>query len=466
MNAPFRVRVSIVGAAIFGCVHSAHAQQPTGVTVPARPTKLAIAKLTVPELSRFTLPNGLRVLMASDPRAPLFEARLVIGSGWRAETSGEPGTSLLVRESVMGGTSGVSANRLDSLGVLFAAATAGTDAEGLTTSFRMSGPSPSLESALALLSAVVRQPDMSPAEINRQRQRFIESRRRRLDNPFTLVSEHALALLRTPSFRSNAAPSDSALSLRTPEEIGRFHSANYVPQNAILVIIAPQSVDEVRRITSLHLGRWESRPGVRRAESRVNLPATSKVETLLRPGSTQGTIAVGTQLGGQESPDYAATLLLRLLILRRLNEELRVARGWTYGVDAGGVQAAFATTFVIRASVKPGRTGDALSIIKSELARLAAKPPDSAEVNLAMRIVSAALARPSESREVAAERIATAETLGLRRDYWPALQRAFAGLHGTNLQSAARRYFTPGAMSVVVLGDSSVLRSVAPVISR
>jgi zinc protease len=192
------------------------------------------------------------------------------------------------------------------------------------------------------------------------------------------------------------------------------------------------------------------------------------VETLLRPGSTQGTIAVGTQLGGQESPDYAAVMLLRLLIIRRLNEELRVERGWTYSVsaDAGLVQGAFTGTFVIRTSVKPDRTGDALSIIKSELARLAANPPDSAKADLAMRIVSAALARASESREVVAERIATAETLGLRRDYWSAFQRAFTSLYGTNLQSVARRYFTLGAMSVVVLGDSSVLRSVAPVISR
>jgi predicted Zn-dependent peptidase len=287
MNAHFRVRVSIVGAATFGCVHSALAQQPTGVTVPPRPTKLAIAKLIVPEPSRFRLPNGLLVLMVSDPRAPLFEARLVIGSGWRAETSGEPGTSLLVRESVTGGNgglpSGVSANRLDSLGVLFAAATAGTDAEGLTTGFRMSGPSPSLEPALALLSAAVRQPDMSPSEINRQRQRFIESRRRRLDDPITLVSEHALRLLRTPSLRSNAAPSDSTLSLRTAEQVRRFHSANYVPQSAILVIVAPQSVDEVRRIASLHFGRWEGRPAVRRVESRVKLPATREVETYCDP---------------------------------------------------------------------------------------------------------------------------------------------------------------------------------------
>ena len=468
MNAHFRVRVSIVGAAIFGCVHSALAQQPAGVTVPPRPTKMAIAKLIVPELSRFRLPNGLRVLMASDPRAPLFEARLVIGSGWRAETSGEAGASLLVRESVTAGTSGVSANRLDSLGVLFAAATAGTDDEGLTTGFRMSGPSPSLEPALALLSAAVRQPDMSPSELDRHRQRFIESRRRRLYDPLTLASEHALRLLRSPSLRSNAAPSDSALSLRTPEQVRRFHSANYVPRNAILVIVAPQSVDEVRRIASLQFGRWEGRPAIGRAESRmVKLPATREVETLLRPGSTQGTIAVGTQLVGQESPDYPAVLLLRLLILRRLNEELSVARGWAYGVGTAGAPGTTPTgQFVIRTSVKPGRTGDALSIIKSEMARLAANPPDSAEADLATRIASAALARASESREVVAERIATAETLGLRRDYWPALQRAFTTLDGTNLQSVARRYFTPGAMSVVVLGDSSVLRSIAPVVGR
>jgi len=428
---------------------------------------MAIAKLIVPELSRFRLPNGLRVLMASDPRAPLFEARLVIESGWRAETSGEAGASLLVRESVTGGTSGVNANRLDSLGVLFAAATAGTDDEGLTTGFRMSGPSPSLEPALALLSAAVRQPDMSPSELDRHRQRFIESRRRRLYDPLTLASEHALRLMRTPSLRSNAAPSDSELSLRTPEEVRRFHSANYVPQNTILVIVAPQSVDEVRRIATLHFGKWERRPALQRVESSVKVPATREVETLLRPGSTQGTIAVGTQLGGQESPDYPAVLLLRLLILRRLNEELRVARGWTYFVGTAGAPGTTPTgEFVIRTSVKPGRTGDALSIIKLELARLAANPPDSAETDLAVRIASAALARASESREVVAERIATAETLGLRRDYWPALQQAFTNLHGTNLQSVARRYFTPGPMSVVVLGDSSVLRSVAPVISR
>ena len=76
------------------------------------------------------------------------------------------------------------------------------------------------------------------------------------------------------------------------------------------------------------------------------------------------------------------------------------------------------------------------------------------------------VARASESREVVADRIATAQTLGLRRDYWSGLQRTFTTLNGTDLQSVARRYFRPSAMSVVVLGDSSVLRSVAPVIDR
>jgi zinc protease len=329
----------------------------------------------------------------------------------------------------------------------------------------MSGPSPNLESALALLSAAVRQPDMSPSEINRQRQRFIESRRRSLADPLPLASEHALRLLRTPSLRSNAAPSDSTLSSRTPEQVRQFHSANYVPQNAILVIIAPQSLDEVRGIASVQFGSWDGRPAVRRVESKFKPPASAEVETLLRPGSTQGTIAVGIELGGQESPDYAAVLLLRLLTLRRLNEAL-AATGWTYGVGTGVIQGAPTAPFVIRTSVTPGRTGDALAIIKSELARLAANPPDSAQADLAVRIASGALARASESREVVAERLATAEMLGLRRDYWPALQRAFAGLRGSDLQSVARRYFKPSAMSVVVLGDSSVLRSVAPVISR
>src|SRR5256885_16621208 len=99
----------------------------------------------------------------------------------------------------------------------------------------------------------------------------------------------------TTLFRSNAAPSDSALSSRTPEQVRRFHDANYVPQNTILVIVAPQSVDEVRRIASLHFGTWEGRPPTAPVESPVKRPATREVETLLRPGSTQGTISVGIQ---------------------------------------------------------------------------------------------------------------------------------------------------------------------------
>ena len=170
-------------------------------------------------------------------------------------------------------------------------------------------------------------------------------------------------------------------------------------------------------------------------------------------------------MGRQESPDFPAGLLLRLLTLRRLNEALAV-KGWTYGVGGAGAPGAPTGEFVFRTSITPGRTGDALSIVKSELARLAANAPDSAEMDLATRIASAGLARASESREVVADRIATAETLGLRRDYWSGLQRTFTTLNGTDLQSVARRYFRPSAMSVVVLGDSSVLRSVAPVIDR
>jgi zinc protease len=464
MSAHVRIRVSMVAAAAIGCVHSACAQQPIGVTAPPRPTKFAIPAVTDLQPSRFRLPNGLRVLVVNDTRAPLFETRLVIGSGWRAETSSEPGTSVLVRESVTGGAMGVSANRLDSLGILFAATASGTDAEGLTTGFRMSGPSPSLEPALALLSAAVRQPDMSASALDRRRQRFIERRRRLLYDPLTLATEHARRLLRPPSWRSNAAPSDSALSSRTPEQVRRFHDANYVPQNTILVIVAPQSVDEVRRIASVQFGTWEGGPRTARVASTVRPPATGHLETVLRPGSTQGTISVGIQMGEQESRAFRAGLLLRLVTLRRLNEELAV-KGWTYNVSGVGAPGVPMGDFVFRTSITPGRTGEALSTITSELARLAANPPDSAEIDLALRIVSAGLARASESRDIVADRLATAEMLGLPRDYWAALQRTFTTLRGTDLQRVAHRAFAPSALTIVVVGDSSVLRSVAPVIS-
>lgn len=434
-----------------------------GVPAPPRPEYPSPAVIWMPESSRLDLPNGLAVIAVHDPRAPIFEARLVVRSGWSAEDAGHPGASLLVRELVRNAYARLrdreAAPALDTEGVSFIAGTR-SDVGGSTTTFRLTGPSPGLIPAVGILGSALRSPDFGASEVESQRAALIDGRRAQAGDVAAFAANRAILLLRAPEQRGRAEPSEADLRQLRVEDARAFHAAHYVPRNSVLVIMGPQSIEELQEITSGAFGPWVDAgtgPSAAAGPSGTTLRAGGGCEFLERPGSAQVSLVLGAVAAGQANADYAGLLLLRWLLMMRLQVEL-AERGWAYNVGVDYNPGSASGEVVIATSVQPGRGRESLSVIRAELERLVANPPDSAEVASAVRMVAGELASfPAERREVLASRIVDAEIGGLGGDFWRRVRERLMAFNGRELQDLARRYFRSDAFSVVGVGDPTEL---------
>ena len=176
-------------------------------------------------------------------------------------------------------------------------------------------------------------------------------------------------------------------------------------------------------------------------------------EGVLRTGSEQTTLAVAAPLGGSSGADYAALLLTRATLLFRLRERLQADK--LPPAEVLQSRVGDRGMLLIRTAVPSGSAGRAVEVIRSELSRLAAAPPDAAELDPFRRLITGARLTASEPQFGVAEFLSTAEVSGDGDAYWKEFQSALEGLSGADLQRIAQRDLGPGALTVVAGGDSA-----------
>lgn len=434
---------------------------------PDRPAPPPPAKFSLPQPQQFTLRNGLRVLVVEDQRAPIFEARVVVRGGWLSEPREAPGVSRLTRDLMRYGTDAMPREAmrrmLDSLGLSYEAGAAPTDAAGLTTTLRLGGLMPEMERGLALLGSLVQRPAFRPGDVAAQKTALVDQMRQNQRDPRSVASARSLALRAGPQLSERANPPENAIERRTAEEVSRFYTAQYRPDNATVVIVAPITADSVRRLAEWHFGGWSG--SARRPVRTVQVPhePSMRFEGVLRPGSEQTTLAVELPLGGASGTDYAALLLTRAALLFRLRERMQAEK--LPSPDVVPARVADRGVLLIRIGVPSSSAGRAVEVIRSELMRLATAPPDAAELEPLRRLIAGARLAASEPQIGMAEFLSTAEVSPRGSAYWREFQAALERLSGADLQRIAQREFRPVALTVVAVGDSAGIQNASEAVA-
>jgi zinc protease len=157
------------------------------------PLSEELRPLELPLFHRFRLDNGLRLLVAENPKLPEVSLRLILEAGAAAEQPELGGVAELTGRLLSEGAAGRSALEmaawLDRLGAAFGASV-GYDVSSLSMHF-LSDVS---DGALDYLRAVVREPAFEEEEVTRVRQERLDEIERHLDEPAVLAD---LRLIRT-----------------------------------------------------------------------------------------------------------------------------------------------------------------------------------------------------------------------------------------------------------------------------
>lgn len=414
-----------------------------------------------PRLAEARLSNGLRLLVAERRGLPLVSARLLLPDlGSLGDPAPKAGLAqlhlqLLGRGAVREGEP----QNADELA--FAAESLGASLEldsgpragslGLTVARQ------NLDAALELLADLALQPLLSPDDLDRVREELLDAREQQLADPAQLA---ALLARRLHWGQSPAG------QLPTPASLGRIQRRDLLelqrrlrPESSCLLLAGDIDLDEALALARQQFGDWRSGSSPLPARPPVQpMPLPARTLLVDWPGAAQAALALAAPHAGAGETEAEARLALAVLgqgYSSRLNQELRIRRGLSYGVSCEAESLPGAGLLLAGLQTRPAQAAEAVALLGAELQRMGQEPVPAPEL-LARR--SALLGEHGRQLETTAglagllARLALDGGVPALLDGWP---EALQAVPAEALQAYAARHWRADAQRRVIVADLS-----------
>jgi zinc protease len=350
------------------------AEKPIVVASEAPPPAPAAGVATVADLvrqvdipyERFTLDNGLRVLVHTDRKAPIVGVTVYYGVGSKNEPKGRTGFAHLFEHLMFGGSENVP--NFDE--PLVAAGSTATN--GSTwfdrTNYVETVPTGALDLALFmeadrmghLLGAVTQE------KLDAQRG-VVQNEKRQGDNqPYGLVEYAEIAALFPPEhpYGHSTIGSMSDLDAASLEDVKTWFRDHYAPNNAVLVLAGDIDAATARAKVEKYFGGIPRGPAVKPVEAPIpTLPA--RKDELMRDRVATTRLYREWVVPGLGTPDNTAldvaAGVLGGLSSSRLDNSLVRQEQVAVSVSAGVQTFAQVSFFTVTVDVKPGVDAETVS---------------------------------------------------------------------------------------------------------
>ncbi len=427
----------------------------------SQPAPGPASAFALPVPQRFTLPNGLTVLLLEQHKLPVVAASLYVLRGSEANPPKLPGLAAFTADMLDEGTASRPALALaDDVAQIGAALGAGSTSDQSAVS--ITALRHHADAAFALLADVALHPAFTPAEIDRLRNERLTTLLQQRDDPRALATRVFNRVIYGPDhpYGYTELGTEASLKALGREELEQFWKAGYVPGNAALVVSGDLTPAELKDLAGRHFGTWSG------AASPVALPAvpagTSRSVVIVdKPGAPQTALRVG-QLGvPRSSADYVPLEVMNTglggLFSSRINMNLREQHGYTYGARSWFSYRRGPGPFIIGASVRADATAPAVREIFKEIERMRATPVSDAELRLARDSFARSLPGLFETTAQSVGSIGEIYVYGLPLDYYGSLPASIDAVSAADVQRVAQQYLAPEKMAVIAVGDRKLI---------
>ena len=378
-------RASLLALALSSVALSpvAQAQQ-----APAPVAELA-AKVDLP-YDRFTLPNGLTVLVHTDRKAPIVAVSVWYAVGSKNEPRGRTGFAHLFEHLMFYGSQ-------HNPGSYFAPLTevGGTDSNGTTwfdrTNYFETVPTGALDRVLMMESDRMGflLPAMTQARVDAQRA-VVQNEKRQGDNqPYGLTQYEQFETLYPAGhpYHHSTIGSMEDLDHASLDDVKTWFHDHYAPNNAIVVLAGDIDLATAKEKMTRWFGAIAPGPKVAPVSAPV-LPLAAPVDKTIHDQVATTRLMRMWAMPGLDNPDYLplqlGATILGGLASSRLADTL--VHGRELAIDAGAQAEVFAQAgqFVVQADVKPGTNAKTVgAALDSEIRRLIDEGPTPDEVQRA-----------------------------------------------------------------------------------
>jgi zinc protease len=414
--------------------------------------------LQVPVPVSFQLANGLTVLLNERPGLPVVAASLVIRTGSGANPADRPGLANFTAAMLDEGTSSRSALQIaDEVAQL--GGNLGTNSTMDWSQITASSLTRTFPDMLALVADVARRPGFPPEEIERQRASRLASLVQQRENASAAAGAvMAAALYGTQHPYGNTdLGSEGSNKAITRDDLHRFWSTHFVPNNAALVVSGRITLAELRPLVQRSFGDWSKGPGG--ASSSLPPPQTTPARVVFvdRPGAPQTQLRVAAIGVSRSTPDYEPLLVMNEslggLFSSRINLNLREQHGYTYGASSQFVFRRSEGPFVVSSGVRTDVTAPAVSEIMKELRRMRDTELTLAELSLAKDSLVRSLPADFETSSRVTTSTASLFIYDLGLDYYTKLPGRLSTVTAADVRRVAEKYIVLDKLIVIAVGD-------------
>ena len=309
------------------------------------------------KFKKFTLENGLRVVLHQDESTPMVTVNVLYDVGSRDEDSEKTGFAHLFEHLMFGGTPKVP--NFDSI-VQKAAGSNNAFTSSDLTNYFITLPAINLEVALALEADRMGGLLFSPESLEVQRKVVIEEfKQRYLNQPYgdVWLELSPMAFKNHPYQWQTIGKNIRHIEEATLNDVKAFFAKHYAPQNAILSIAGNIDLQDSKRLVNKWFGKINGGDPYKRNLTKERLQTQKRVKILDRK-VPQNAIYKAWHIPGRSDDDYYAGKLLSDILghglSSRLHENLVHKERLFTQIGAGLNQTLDPGLFIINGMISEG----------------------------------------------------------------------------------------------------------------
>jgi len=336
-----------------------------------------------PAVADFRLDNGLRVLVAPTEGVPLVSARLSFDAGSSDDPAGKAGIAAMTAALLTQGTKTLTApeiaTQIEQLGASVGAS-AGVDFSNVYAN----APSNAFPATVALMADLVKNPTFASEELERQQAQTLDGLRVALSQP------NAIAGMTVGRVIYGDAPYGATITPQTvpaitPADVAAFHAARYRPSDATLVFSGDITPAAARALAQQAFGDWRPAGAAPAATAApAGQPLAPRIVVINQPGAGQAAVVAAVRGVSRTDADFFPLTVGNTLLgggfSSRLNQEIRIKRGLSYGASSSLGVRADAGLFTASTQTKNETADEVADLILAEIAKLGTETPTAADL--------------------------------------------------------------------------------------
>jgi predicted Zn-dependent peptidase len=436
-----------------------------GVAAAASAQATAPASLSMPPYKKVVLRNGLTLLLMEQHEVPIISINAAIKAGSVADPAGKEGvasiTAALLRRGTKTRTADQFAEELDFIGATLGAG-AGLDSTTVAAEFMKKDAAKGLE----LVADALLRPAFAAEEVAKQVKQRVDGVKAAKDRAAGVIGTYYNAYLYgTHPYGRPTGGNETSLASIAADDVTKFYDSHYGPGSTIMAVVGDFAVADMEKQLSALFGAWPTKPAAVVALPDPVAPTGKRLLLVDKPDSTQTYFRFGNVGITRNNPDRVVVDIVNTLFggrfTSRLNTELRIKSGLTYGAGSSFSELKVRGPFAVNTYTRNASTEKAIDMALDALKQLHEKGITADELKSAQAYLKGQFPPDIETGNQLAALLTEQVFYGLDERE---VNSYYARIDATTMADVTRvikQYFPLENLTFVLIGKASEIETVA-----